>query len=88
MSPALFALALTVSEIYQFKIFHSKVGNGKECKFLNDTIRWQLSKSTNVISYMFDFRVDMSCANGRTQRRIIETDEPVCSVRTDGHSDA
>ena len=45
----IFALALTVSEILKFFICYlQKVGNGYGVHFRNNTIRWQMSYSTNV----------------------------------------
>ena len=32
------------------------VGQGHEYNFFNDAIRWQISKSTKVTFYIFDFR--------------------------------
>ena len=34
-----------------------------ECSFRNYIIQWQMSKSTNVIFYIFDFRQGVTCAN-------------------------
>ena len=55
--PCIFAPALTVSEILTFQICtFKKLVMLTECNFRNAAIRWQLSKYTNVIVYIFHFR--------------------------------
>ena len=43
-----FMLALTNSKIYKLKCLPSKNRSRSQYNFRNDTIRWQISKSTNV----------------------------------------
>ena len=49
-----FALARAISEILTFQIDDlQKVGHFHRVQFLNDAIRWPISKSAKVILYIF-----------------------------------
>ena len=52
-----------------------------EYNFRNDAIRWQISKSTNVIFYTFDIHYGTTCANEsdkHTDRQThLETEKPI-----------
>ena len=47
--------------------------------FCNDAIRLQMSKSANIIFYIFDFRYDMTCAHhcNTHRNRHTEMDKPI-----------